>query len=124
MFCSQCGKKVEDGAKFCSSCGHQLTTTTTNTPTVIKQVPLVIDGVEYDIVSMHMYKEFKNDNQMFDWIASKHHTSRKAIVQELEYQRYDILRSAFQLKGWVDKNDKTVICGIPIIEKLQRALKS
>ena len=24
MFCSNCGKKVEDGAKFCAECGHQL----------------------------------------------------------------------------------------------------
>ena len=123
MFCSQCGKKVEDGAKFCSSCGYQLTSTTTNAPAVIKQVPLVIEGVEYDIVRMHLNNEFKNDNQMFDWIASKHHTSRKAIVEELEYQRYEILRSAFQLMGWVDKTDKTVICRIPVIEKLQRAPK-
>ena len=28
MFCSNCGKEVNDEAKFCSKCGHNLTETT------------------------------------------------------------------------------------------------
>ena len=32
MFCSNCGKKVEDGAKFCAECGHTLGGNAQNRP--------------------------------------------------------------------------------------------
>ena len=37
MFCSNCGKKVEDGAKFCAECGHQLGGSIPNNNTVYSQ---------------------------------------------------------------------------------------
>lgn len=126
MFCSQCGFKLDEDAKFCSKCGYKLEN---NTEQIIikseelKPLLFKFDGEEYDIVSMHQNNEFKNDKRMFDDIAFKHKTSRKRVLEELEFQKGDIIGSVLQVKGFVDEEDKTIVCGIPVIDRLQKAKK-
>ncbi|MBE6157825.1 MAG: zinc ribbon domain-containing protein [Firmicutes bacterium] len=52
MFCSQCGKKLDEGAVFCSGCGYKLgdipvnnTTTSTSTPGKGKSVASLVLGI-------------------------------------------------------------------------------
>ena len=37
MFCEKCGKKLEDGVKFCPSCGNQVEIPENQTDTVHEQ---------------------------------------------------------------------------------------
>lgn len=37
MFCEKCGKKLEDGVKFCPSCGNRVEITENQTDTVHEQ---------------------------------------------------------------------------------------
>lgn len=43
MFCSNCGKQIEDGAAFCSGCGTRLNSQTQSTV----QIPLGVEATVY-----------------------------------------------------------------------------
>ena len=50
MFCPKCGRKLPDGAKFCSGCGKKLTETTAEKPKV--KVPVDMRGTTLHIMAI------------------------------------------------------------------------
>ena len=58
MFCSRCGTEVQQGGKFCPSCGLDLTTVTTggSTPMTEQQPP---EQTEFDIVRTALKGEYE-----------------------------------------------------------------
>lgn len=122
MFCSQCGKEIMENSKFCSFCGASLQNF--DKPVQVEeleQAPFIINGAEFDIVSMKLSGDFKKDTEIFKYISNVTGVPLKSIHAELEYQRLDIIKSRFKLTGFVDRQDDTIVGGIQVLDRLQKA---
>ena len=84
MFCTQCGNKLSDGAKFCAKCGHKVQeeipaevagSNTTNAPEIKKQETVVEEQPKKKSklwlwILLFKYFSNHNNNDYFLLIAS------------------------------------------------------
>ena len=98
MFCSNCGKELDNTVKFCSECGTQLTPTepATNSPTaymrkltVIREKKLVLSAYPLDVfIDGNDYGQLKNgESKTFEITAGNHRVQLQINMQVNDLNR-------------------------------------
>lgn len=93
MFCSKCGKQLNDGDVFCSGCGAQVGA---STPQPVPSQPVqpqflaTLNGVQFDLVQVE---------QLF-----KLHQNRRRLVDVIKYVREKANSSLSDAQKFVDHN--------------------
>lgn len=127
-FCSSCGARLKDGARFCSNCGKPILTSEQDAPMVqqFKQnVPIINTVPDIYIKGNHLDKarrilNFVSDNQLVEWFSySNGIVSLKTLGEKSLQAPLNQLSVSFQY--WANTRQRTVKikyqgCKIELVE--------
>ena len=95
MFCSKCGKQLNNGDVFCSGCGAQVGVPTPQPvppQPVQPQFTAVLNGVVFDLVELEqLYKLYKNRRRYFDTIRYVEEISHASTADAMKFVRFNIV---------------------------------
>ncbi len=77
MFCSHCGKELDDASKFCSGCGASLSNIQVSAPKKNDNICYICNGVEFDAVA------FAIETNLFSNGGIKDRTSQIIALKNL-----------------------------------------
>lgn len=105
MFCSKCGKQLNDEDVFCSGCGTQVgapTTSSLPSQPVEPQFKATLNGVEFDLVQLEQLGKLFKNPRAFNDIAKYVRAKSKASVWDSAsfVNKYIVYNS--ELKAYMD----------------------
>lgn len=105
MFCSKCGKQLNDGDVFCSGCGVQVgapITSSTPPQPVEPQFKATLNGVEFNLVQVEqLYKLYKNRRAFIDTTKYVQAKSRASSRDTVAFVNQYIVNNA-ELREYMD----------------------
>lgn len=105
MFCSKCGKQLNDGDVFCSGCGAQVGAPTTSSlppQQVEPQFKATLNGVEFDLVQVEqLYKLYQDKRRTVDVVKFVKQKSNASLTDSHKFVDHNITRNE-ELKAYMD----------------------